>query len=104
MACATHSCSKLDAGSGKWLDAMKKPAQPDSGQAASAISVRTTPWWTGGTLRAGARGLEIAGQRAEVLAAELGTPLYLYDGARVREQLACLRDAPSGFALQRIYY
>ena len=83
---------------------MKKPAQPNSGHAASTISVGTTPWWTGGTLRAGARGLEIASRRAEALAAELGTPLYLYDGARVREQLARLREALSGFARWRIYY
>ena len=83
---------------------MKKPTQPNSGHAASTISVGTTPWWTGGTLRVGARGLEIAGRRAEALAAELGTPLYLYDGARVREQLARLREALSGFARWRIYY
>lgn len=62
------------------------------------------PWWAGGTLRAGADGLEIAGQRVEALADELGTPLYLYDGARVREQLASLREALSGFARRRIYY
>ena len=83
---------------------MKKPAQPNSGHAASTISVGTTPWWTGGTLRVGARGLETAGRRAEALAAELGTPLYLYDSARVREQLARLREALSGFARWRIYY
>jgi diaminopimelate decarboxylase len=83
---------------------MKKPAQPNSGHGASTISVGTTPWWAGGTLRAGAHGLEIASRRAEALAAELGTPLYLYDGARVREQLGRLREALSGFARWRIYY
>jgi len=83
---------------------MKKLAQPNSGHAASTISVGATPWWTGGTLRAGACGLEIASRRVEALAAELGTPLYLYDGARVREQLTRLREALSGFARWRIYY
>jgi diaminopimelate decarboxylase len=83
---------------------MQEPAQLNSGHADSTVSASTTPWWTGGTLRVGASGLEIAGHRVEALAAELGTPLYLYDGARVREQLACLREALSGFARWRIYY
>jgi len=63
-----------------------------------------TSWWTGGTLRVGARGLEIGGRCVEALAADLGTPLYLYDRARVREQLARLREALSGLARWRIYY
>ena len=37
-----------------------------------------TPWWTGDTLRVGSNGSKIAGHRAEALAAELGTPLYLH--------------------------
>src|SRR5215203_7521362 len=72
--------------------------------APSTVCVGMTPWWTGGTLRVGARGLEIAGRSVEALAAELGTPLYLYDRARVHEQLARLREALSGFARWRIYY
>src|SRR6478609_6088336 len=83
---------------------MQKSAQSKFGHAASTISVGATPWWTGGTLRVGARGLEIAGRPAEALAAELGTPVYLYDGARVREQLARLREALSGISRWRIYY
>jgi diaminopimelate decarboxylase len=82
---------------------MTNQPQPDFALA-STLSIGTTPWWTGGTLRAGARGVEVAGQCVEALAAELGTPLYLYDGARVRDQLARLRGALSGFARWRIYY
>ncbi len=59
-ACATHLCSKPNADWDKSLDAMQKPAQSNFGHAASTISVGATPWWTGGTLRVGARGLEIA--------------------------------------------
>ncbi len=83
---------------------MKKPAQRNLGDAASTVAVGATPWWVGGTVVVGAQGLEIAGQRVEALAAELGTPLYLYDSARVREQLACMREALAGFTRRRIYY
>ena len=83
---------------------MKKHTQLNTDYAASTSFAGTTPWWAGGMLRVGARGIEIAGRRAEALAAELSTPLYLYDGARVREQLARLREALSGFARWRIYY
>ncbi len=90
---------------GKSLDAMKKPAQPNSRSCGFDYFRRhDTLVDRRHAVRAGARGLEIASRRAEALAAELGTPLYLYDGARVREQLARLREALSGFARWRIYY
>src|SRR3954454_11385362 len=82
---------------------MTQQPQPSFGDA-STISVGATPWWAGGTLRVGARGVEIAGQRIEALAAQLGTPLYVYDAARVRNQLTQLREALSCFSRWRIYY
>jgi diaminopimelate decarboxylase len=83
---------------------MTDHSKQDDGRSVRSASFTAIPWWTGGTLRAGADGLEIAGRRVEALADELGTPLYLYDGARVREQLASLREALSVFARRRIYY
>ncbi len=42
--------------------------------------------------------LSLAGRRLSALAAEWGTPLYVYDGATVRAQAAALRDALRGYA------
>ncbi len=71
---------------------------------AYSVSGDPQPWWAGGTLRVGPAGIEIGGQSVAALARAAGTPLYLYDGARVRAQLAELRAALSGFTRSRIFY
>lgn len=62
------------------------------------------PWWVGGSLTISADGVEVGGRNLEELARSLGTPLYLYDGARIREQIAILRAALAPFQRRRIYY
>lgn len=49
------------------------------------------PWWSRSSLRFRRRQLCIAGRRLADLAAAHGTPLYVYDGARVLENLERLR-------------
>ncbi len=64
----------------------------------------TAPWWLGGSLTIGAAGLEMAGRSVAALAAETDTPLYLYDSARVRAQVAEVRAALAPFRDARICY
>ena len=63
------------------------------------------PWWEGGTLRAGAAGLEMGGRRVADLVRSTGTPVYLYDAARIRAQAARLRSAFGAHGLRgRVRY
>ena len=68
------------------------------------VAANTVPWWMGGSLAVGANGLEVAGQSVAELAAEVDGPLYLYDGARVRVQIAEVRAALAPFRETRICY
>ncbi len=51
----------------------------------------SAPWWQGGALSAGPRGLQIGERAVADLAAQHGTPLYVYDSARVAEHISLLR-------------
>lgn len=62
------------------------------------------PWWVGGTLSAAPDGVQIAGRSVAALADEFGTPLYLYDGARVEGQVAELRAALGRFKRHRTFF
>ncbi len=63
------------------------------------------PWWQGGALHAGPRGLHIGDVAVADLVAHHGTPLYLYDRARIAEQIAALRGALDHTGKPaRIYY
>lgn len=62
------------------------------------------PWWVGGSLRAGAEGLMLADRSVAALAQESGTPVYLYDQARIAEAVATLRTALAPFRNSRIYF
>ncbi len=77
--------------------------RPRAGQAVGGAE-ESTPWWAGGTLGVGAAGLTLAGRPVADLAAQHGTPSYLYDAARVRGAVAGLRAALAPFAQARIYY
>lgn len=72
--------------------------------AAKAPGHRTVPWWSRPTLMPSAAGLVLAGHRVDALATHHGTPLYLYDGARIRTQIATVRAALARFRAARIYY
>ncbi len=63
-----------------------------------------SPWWLGGALSVGPRGLRLGSVDVVELAESLGTPAYLYDHARLRTNVARLRAALSRFREQRIYY
>ena len=63
-----------------------------------------SPWWLGGALSVGPSGLRLGSADVVDLAESLGTPAYLYDGARLRTNVARLRAALSRFREQRIYY
>ncbi|MEO8361456.1 MAG: SET domain-containing protein-lysine N-methyltransferase [Vicinamibacteria bacterium] len=67
-------------------------------------STETRPWWAGGTLRSGPDGLEIAGFSVSAFAEEHGTPVYLYDGARITDRLAQLRSVLGQFERHQILY
>lgn len=54
---------------------------------------KLTPWWQGGALHAAPDGLAIGEQRIADLVAQHGTPLYVYDKARIADQVALLRTA-----------
>ncbi len=71
---------------------------------AEPVFTNPAPWWTGGTLRAKRDGIELAGRSVAALAEKFGTPLYLYDGARIGTQLAELRAALSRFERHRIFF
>lgn len=67
-------------------------------------SVEVMPWWTGGTLRVGPDGLELAGRPVRALTEDHGTPVYLYDGARIADQLNELRSVLGRFDRHQILY
>jgi len=63
------------------------------------------PWWQGGALRVGASGMHIGGVAIADLAALHGTPLYVYDRARMVGQIEALREALGTVGRPaRIYY
>lgn len=68
-----------------------EPAQP------AEIAARSQPpapmWWQGGSLACGPRGLTIGGAAVVDWVAQHQTPLYIYDRARIDEQLHTLRTA-----------
>jgi diaminopimelate decarboxylase len=49
-------------------------------------------------------GLVVGGRGVAAIASQYGTPLYLYDGARIREQIATLQGTLRRFGASRIYY
>ena len=51
------------------------------------------PWWARPGLEVRNRRLAVAGRDAEDLARQLGTPRFVFDLVRIREQLEALRDA-----------
>jgi len=59
----------------------------------------TSPWWAHAGLDVREGRLSIAGRDAEELARELGTPRYVFDLTRVREQVEVLQDALLGAGL-----
>ena len=64
-----------------------------------------TPWWHVDGLGSGPAGLTLGGVPVAESAAMHGTPLYLYDPATVRRQVAALRAALSSTGLEwRIHY
>jgi diaminopimelate decarboxylase len=64
-----------------------------------------TPWWMSESLGSGPAGLTLGGRSVAELAAAHGTPLYLYDAAAVRAQVAALKAALAATGLEsRIYY
>jgi diaminopimelate decarboxylase len=52
-----------------------------------------SPWWARDGLDIRDRRLRIAGRDAEALARELGTPRYVFDLTRIREQAEAVQDA-----------
>lgn len=53
----------------------------------------SAPWWEDDVLRAGPDGLTVDGHPVAALAAQHGTPLYVYSARAVRRQVATLRGA-----------
>ena len=63
------------------------------------------PWWAEKGFEAPTGGLMMGGRYLAELAAEHGTPLYVYNTASVRRRLSSLRAALTGAGLdRRIYY
>ncbi|MEM8995931.1 MAG: hypothetical protein AAGF23_14185, partial [Acidobacteriota bacterium] len=63
------------------------------------------PWWRRDGLEYVDKHLHLAGRDVAALARELGTPLFLYDSARVAEKLLVLRRALDGSGLRgRVLY
>ncbi len=82
---------------------------PNRGPAVSVSlgHVRTAPidertWWRRPGLEVRDGRLTLAGRDAERLAREHGTPLYVHDLVRVREQAETLRDALAGAGLRGV--
>jgi diaminopimelate decarboxylase len=65
-----------------------------------AVAART--WWTRPGLEVKEGRLHIAGRDAEAIARMRGTPIYVYDLLRVREQAEALRDALTGAGLRGV--
>ena len=65
-------------------------------------SVQARTWWAREGLENRGGRLTIAGRDAEQLAREHGTPLFVYDLERAREQAALLRDAFDGAGVSAI--
>ncbi len=63
-----------------------------------------TPWWLRGALGVGPPGLTLGAHSVLALAHQHGTPLYAYDSAHIRAQVADLRGALKRFSRYRIYY
>lgn len=64
-----------------------------------------TPWWTRPGLGYVGRHLTLAGHDVGTLARRHGTPLYVYDGARIRDNLGRLRAALDRSGLRtRVFY
>jgi diaminopimelate decarboxylase len=63
------------------------------------MDTATTTWWARPGLEIRDGRLTIAGRDAEAVAREHGTPIYVYDLARVREQARALQAALAGAGL-----
>src|SRR3954463_3402242 len=63
------------------------------------------PWWRHARLDAGEEGLMIGGHPVADLVRRHGTPLYVYDGQRIRERIASMRAALAERGIRgRIHY
>jgi diaminopimelate decarboxylase len=68
-------------------------------------AVRTRPWWTREGLEASSGRLHFAGRDAEEVARAHGTPLYLYDPARLAANVSRLQAALDGAGVRhRLLY
>lgn len=69
------------------------------------VSRAVQPWWARDNLRFHRRQLCLGSQRLSDLVRKTGTPLYVYDGARVLENLGRLRAALQAAGLPfRVFY